>query len=108
MVSLIFMYNLKPGITPEEYEKWFSEVHIPDIKRIPGLRKVFANKVIGSLSGEPAEYYRAGELHFDDMEDIQKAFAWIEENLNTDESRSVATRIDFGPMLICEGEEIEL
>ena len=106
--KVILVYNLKAGINPDDFEKWFYDVHIPDVKRYPGIRKVVANKVVGTPDGSPPGYYRTAELHFDDRQTFEEAWKWRAENILAVKGHSSLEWMDFnrGALLLCEGEEI--
>ncbi|MBI3989601.1 MAG: EthD family reductase [candidate division NC10 bacterium] len=106
--KLVVVYNLKQGVKPEDFEQWFAQVHIPDVKRYPGIRKVVANKVVGTPDGSPPGYYRTAELHFESREAFEEAWKWRSENILPLEGHSPREWMDFdrGAILLCEGEEI--
>ena len=54
MVKAIMGYDIVPGMSVEAYEKWLWEVHVPDLSKIPGLRKIVFNTVKAS-GFEPPE-----------------------------------------------------
>ena len=99
-------YDIMPGISVEQYESWLKEIHLPDLSRIPGLRKVVFNTVKGIVRGETS-FYRIAELHYDSMEAFEKAQEW--RNLNpVSIERSPAGKTDFKFYVICETEEVEI
>ena len=51
MVKAILGYDIMPEMSVEAYEKWLREVHLPDLSRIPGLRRVVFNTVKGTVRG---------------------------------------------------------
>ena len=79
MVKAILGHNIMPGLTIEEYEKWLWDIHIPDLRRIPGLKKIVFNTVKGTIGGDTT-FYRIVELHYDSMKAFEKAKKWREEN----------------------------
>jgi uncharacterized protein (TIGR02118 family) len=79
MVKAILGYDIMPGISREEYEKWLREIHLPDLSKVPGLKKIVFNRVKGTVRGETT-FYRIAELHYDSMQDFEKAMKWREEN----------------------------
>jgi uncharacterized protein (TIGR02118 family) len=105
MVKAILGYDILPPMTAEAYEKWLREVHIPDLKRIPGLKRVVFNTVTGTVRGETT-FYRISELHYESMEAFKKAVQWREENPVSKE-RSPDGKTDFKFYVICETEEID-
>ncbi len=56
MFKAILGYDIMPGMTVEEYEKWISEIHIPDLSEVQGLRKVLLNKVKDTVTGNTTFY----------------------------------------------------
>jgi hypothetical protein len=125
MVKVIVGYNVMPGISGEEYERWLRDVHIPDLSKVPGLRKVVLNTVKGTTSipglrkyapnnikGAVAEFedlYRIVELHYDSIEECEKALKWREreENLVSKE-RTAVGKTDVKFYFVCETEEVDL
>lgn len=104
MVKAILGYDIMPGMSVEEYEKWLREIHIPDLKRIPGLRRVVFNTVKGIVRSNTT-FYRIAELHYDSLGAFEKAKKWREENPVSKE-RSPEGKTDFKFYVICETEEI--
>jgi len=105
MIKAILGYDIMPGLIVEEYEKWLREIHLPDLKRVPGLKKVVFNTVKGIVRGETT-FYRIAELHYDSMETFKKAMKWREEN-PVSEERSPKGKTDFKFYVVCESEEID-
>jgi hypothetical protein len=106
MVKAILGYDIMPGMTVEAYEKWLREIHLPDLSRIPGLRKVVFNTVKGTVSGHTT-FYRIAELHYDNLEAFEKARKWREENPVTP-GRGPEGKTDFKFYVVCESEEVGL
>ncbi len=104
MVKAILGYDIMPGVSVNEYEKWLREVHLADLKRIPGLRKVVLNTVKGIVQGHMT-FYRIAELHYDSMEAFEKAKIWREQN-PVPKERSPEGKTDFKFYVVCETEEI--
>ena len=105
MIKAILGYDIMPGLIVEEYEKWLREIHLPDLKRVPGLKKVVFNTAKGIVRGETT-FYRIAELHYDSMETFKKAMKWREEN-PVSEERSPKGKTDFKFYVVCESEEID-
>ena len=72
MLKFVAMWNLKEGISESAFEDWYRNRHIPDARRIPGLRKYTVNRVAEALRGQ-SRYYRMAELSFDSYEAVQRA-----------------------------------
>ena len=105
MVKAILGYDIIPGMTVQEYDKWLREIHVPDLRKIPGLRKVVFNTVKGTVMGDTT-FYRIAELHYDNLEAFERAQKWRQDHPVSDE-RSPKGKTDFRFYVICETEEIE-
>ncbi len=105
MVKAILGYDIEPGLSVEDYDKWLREVHIPDLARIPGLRRIVFNTVKGVVRGDTT-FYRIAELHYDDMESFERAAQWRRENPVSAE-RGPDGRTAFRFYVVCESETVE-
>lgn len=105
-VKAILGYDIEPGVSIEAYEKWLREVHVPDLRRIPGLRRIVFNTVKGTVRGGQS-FYRIAELHYDDMASFERAAQWRRENPVSPE-RSPEGRTAFRFYVIGESETIEV
>ena len=36
MVKGLLGYDIMPGMSVEEYERWLRDIHIPDLSKVPG------------------------------------------------------------------------
>lgn len=106
MIKAILGYDIEPGLSEDDYEYWLREVHLPDLSRIPGLKKVVLNTVKGKVR-EGQTFYRIAELHYDSMEAFEKATKWREQH-PTPPERTTDGRTAFKFYVICESEEIDL
>ena len=106
MVKAILGYDIEPGIPEEIYNRWLREVHLPDLRRIPGLRKVVLNTVRDTIR-EGLTFYRIAELHYDSMEAFEAAAEWRRNNPVPPE-RGPEGRTAFRFYVVCETEEIEI
>ena len=103
MVKAILGYDIMPGMSVAQYEKWLKEIHIPDLSKVPGLKKVVLNTVKGIVRGDTT-FYRIAELYYDNMETFERARKWREEN-PVSEERSPKGKTDFKFYVLCETEE---
>ena len=106
MVKAILAYDIMPDMSVAEYDKWLREIHIPDLSRIPGLRKIVFNTVKGIVLGETT-FYRIAELHYDSLEAFEQAKKWREDN-PVSEERGPKGKTDFKFYVVCETEEVEI
>ena len=76
MAHLVVMYK-----TPKDaaaFDKHYSETHIPLAKKIPGLRKYEISQGPVATPAGPSGLHLVATLYFDNLADIQKAFASTE------------------------------
>ncbi len=69
MVKLVVMYGHPES--PEAFEKYYSETHLPIAGKIPGVVKVELTKFVGTPDGSAASEYRMAEVYFNSLEDLQ-------------------------------------
>ncbi len=105
MVKAILGYDIMPGMSVADYEKWLREIHLLDLSKVPGLRKVVLNTVKGTVRGDTT-FYRIAELHYDNMASFERAQKWREEN-PVSEGRSPKGKTDFKFYVVCESEEFD-
>lgn len=105
MVKAILGYDIVQGMSEEAYEKWLREVHLPDLARVPGLKRVVLNTVKGTVRGDTT-FYRIAELHYETMEAFEKAVEWRKNNPVSKE-RSPEGKTDFKFYVVCESEEFD-
>lgn len=104
MIKAILGYDIEPGMTEEEYDHWLREVHIPDLEKIPGLRRIVFNTVKGQLR-DGLTFYRIAELHYDSMEAFEAAAEWRLKNPISAE-RGPDGKTVFKFYVLCETEEV--
>ena len=106
MFKHISMWNLKPGVDPEVFEKHYLTVHVPLVVKLPGQRKYVISKVRQSKSRK-TPFYRMVENIFDDLEGVRRMLASPEAAAAAGDQRfheMVQDNIQF----ICESEEVPL
>ncbi len=80
MIKLIALFR-KPADTAE-FDKHYSEVHTPLVRKYPGMRKLEITRITGAPIGE-TKYHLLCEMYWDSKDDIDKA-------LGSPEGRAVA------------------
>jgi uncharacterized protein (TIGR02118 family) len=74
MVKAIYLIRRKPGLSTEDFHRYWREVHGAIAARIPGLRRYVQCHAI-SRGEDVAEFDGAAEAWFDDMEAVRRAVA---------------------------------
>jgi uncharacterized protein (TIGR02118 family) len=79
-VKLLALYKKADDV--KAFEDHYFQVHAPLAEKMPGLRNVKYNRIIGSPMGEPGHYFLA-ELTFDSMDALKAA-------MNSEEGKAAA------------------
>ena len=58
---------------PAAFDRHYREIHLPLLRRLPGLRRHMVSRDVTVLHGEP--YYLIAELDWDTMAELRAAFA---------------------------------
>jgi uncharacterized protein (TIGR02118 family) len=73
MIKLIALYKRPPDV--EAFLAHYENVHIPLVKKIPGLSGAVINRIIAAPMGGEPEYFQIAEMHFPDKETFDAAMA---------------------------------
>jgi len=74
MIKLVYCITKKPGLTDQEFFRYWKDVHGPLGSRIPGLRKlVQSRRLIIAGDRHASDYDGLAELWFDDAEALLAA-----------------------------------
>ena len=93
MVKLIYVFARKPGMSVEEFQRYWREEHGPIAARIPGVRRYVQCHVLPELydrdpSREGPAYDGAAELWFDDLDAMRRAMASPEVEAAREDERN--------------------
>ena len=47
-------FRLRPGVTPEEYERWFRETNVPAVRKMKSIGSYRVWRVVNAIEGEPS------------------------------------------------------
>ena len=72
MVKLIALYRKPADIAA--FDKHYFDVHIPLVKKTPGLRKIEVTRITGAPMGE-TKYHLMAELYYDSVDAMNAANA---------------------------------
>lgn len=74
MIKAIYLIRRKPGLSSEDFHRYWREVHGAIAARIPGLRRYVQCHGVSVGEGE-SPYDGAAEAWFDDLEAVRRAVA---------------------------------
>jgi uncharacterized protein (TIGR02118 family) len=75
MVKAIYLIRRKPGMSPEDFHRYWREVHGAIAARIPGLRRYVQCHAMATAGDSEPAYDGAAEVWFDDLEALRRAVA---------------------------------
>jgi len=74
MIKMVSIFSLRSGVDPDEFWKYWNEIHVPDIKRLkPGLKKYSINRVDQKLAGAD-KYWGLVETWWENEDEMRLAF----------------------------------
>ena len=75
MKTLVVLFNLKPGVTAAEYERWATATDLPTVRSLPSVRSFELYRAEGVLGSEAASPY--AYVEFIDCLSLETLFADI-------------------------------
>ena len=73
-MKLVYCIHRKPGLSREEFIRYWAEIHAPIGARIPGLRRLVHSYALATPGDKrPADFDGMAELWFDDVPAILAA-----------------------------------
>jgi uncharacterized protein (TIGR02118 family) len=84
-VKLVVLYTQPEQ--PEEFERHYTEQHVPLVHKIPGLQQFDAGRLVSAGDGGELSYYRIAELTFADQGALEAALS---------SEQGQATAADYG------------
>jgi uncharacterized protein (TIGR02118 family) len=69
MVKVVYIYNLKEGVDPKEFETYYFEKRITEVKKIPDLKRFCFSIATGD---DVSPYRYMAECYFKDLKTAQK------------------------------------
>lgn len=71
-IKFMVLYGHPPK--PEEFEKYYLDVHMPLVAAMKGARRMEAAKCLPQADGSPPAFYRVFEAWFDSPEHMSAVF----------------------------------
>jgi uncharacterized protein (TIGR02118 family) len=75
MMKLIYTFKRKPGLSVEEFQRYWRETHGPIAAKIPGVRRYVQCHTLPSMydDGREPPYDGAAEVWYDDLQSFMAA-----------------------------------
>jgi uncharacterized protein (TIGR02118 family) len=89
MVKLTVLYGQPKS--PEAFEKYYFETHMPIASKMQGVRRVELSKVTGTADGSAPAFYRLADLYFDDLDHMKRVMGTPEGNATVADLANFAT-----------------
>ncbi len=75
MTTVVVLFNLKPGVSVADYEKFARETDLPIVNKLPSVKKFEVLKSSGLLTGGAAPYQYIEILQLNSLEQLGKDVA---------------------------------
>ncbi len=85
MIKLVGTWHIPDGKSPEEIDKHYFAVHVPNVRKLPKLRRHVVLKSTDTPEGGEHRTWRAAETWFDNREDFDAAIASPEQQAILDD-----------------------
>jgi uncharacterized protein (TIGR02118 family) len=90
VIKLVYCFCRKPGLSRDEFVRYWAEVHAPIGARIPGLRKLVHSYALDAPGdSRAADFDGMAELWFDDLS------ALLEARRSSEWAASTADEVHF-------------
>src|SRR5687768_15594328 len=107
MLKLVGLAKRKPGMSLEDFGRYWAEKHAAIAKDLPGLRRYVVSPFIGDINGDEPAWDGMAELWFDDraaLEQARKSSVWAASGVDRPEFQDTGRE----PMIFLCVEEHEI
>jgi uncharacterized protein (TIGR02118 family) len=80
-----------PPKSPDAFEKYYAETHMPIASKMQGVRRIELSKVTGTADGSAPAFYRLADLYFDDVAHMQRVMSTPEGKATVADLANFAT-----------------
>jgi len=102
MIRVLALHNTPIDLS--SYDDYYVNVHMPLVRRIPGVTNIRYGRVIRAADGGPAPYFLISDVYFEDEAALQVA---IESPEMAEAFADVPNFATGGAtIMICEAEDI--
>jgi uncharacterized protein (TIGR02118 family) len=72
MIKGITLWKLPNGVTEKDFESWYEDKHVPEVRKVPGLLRYETGRIMPERAA-PDSYYRMAEFTFESLEAMDAA-----------------------------------
>jgi len=87
MYKLVLLFRRREDLTQEDFVRYWRDVHVPLVRKVPNIRRYVISTVQGAPLGEP-DFDGMAELWFDDEETALAALATAETEATGRDARN--------------------
>jgi uncharacterized protein (TIGR02118 family) len=87
-VKLVVLYTHPDDA--DAFDRHYLDVHMPLVRKIPGLQRTEAGRLVSALDGGEHTYYRIAELYFADQKALGAGFASAEGKATAADYQQIA------------------
>ena len=102
MIRVLALHNAPYEVS--SYDDYYVNVHMPLVRRIPGVRNIRYGRVIRAADGGPAPYFLISDVYFDDEATLEVALESPEMAEAFADVPNFAT--GGATIMICEAEDV--
>jgi uncharacterized protein (TIGR02118 family) len=102
MIRILALHNAPDELS--SYDDYYINVHMPLVRRIPGVQNIRYGRVIRAADGGPAPYFLISDVYFDDEAALQVALESPEMAEAFADVPNFAT--GGATIMICEAEDV--
>ena len=106
-MKVVVLLPRREGMSPEEFERYARERHLPLVAKLPGLRRLVLNRVLPDPNVPPPAYDAVAEDWFDDLQAMGAAFGSPEGQAVVADAPNFLDMARF-QLLVVEEEDVPL
>jgi uncharacterized protein (TIGR02118 family) len=102
MIRVVALHN--PPVELSSYDDYYVNVHMPLVRRVPGVRNIRYGKVLRGADGGLPPYFLISDVYFDDEAALERALKSHEMAAAFADVPNFAT--GGVSIMICEAEDV--
>lgn len=107
MIKVVVLLPRRSDMSPEDFERYMRETHLPLVTQMPGMRRLVVNWVLPDPNGPEPAYDAVAEDWFDDAHAMSAALSSPEGKSVVDDTPNFLDMSRFR-LLVTDEEEVSL